>query len=188
MIFVNLIASLVLALVLSACGSAGATDVSTSSTSEKEVKQTEGNGNTTRRAASSLPDLVEVQSIFDGGANPGKIEDEDESMVTWLMANISETRYSVPIKDFLYLGKASSKAFISPQPKGCKLTTYMFDYVGPANQVFNLGGRDAKGKKDCQNFLEAISRTGLQMEFTDVPLLNGRGVTIKKVRVTIASP
>ncbi len=184
----NPVLALFLGCVLTACGQAGANESQSSESSQAENKDI-GTGRTvTRRAASSLPDLVTVEAKFDGEANPGKIEDEDGSMVTWLMANIPQTRYSVPINDFLNLGKAASKTFISPSLNGCKLTTYLFDYVGPGNQILNFGGRDAKGTKACQNFLEAIGRNGLQMEFTDVPLLNGHGVTIKKVRVNITNP
>jgi hypothetical protein len=173
---------------LAACGHAGTPNVESTKSSSQNRESSLGGQNVTRKTSSSLPDLVTVEAKFDGNANPGVMQDDDGGTVTWLMANIPETRYSVPINDYLNLGAASSHQFISPLLNGCKLTTYNFDTVGPGNQFLNFGGRDAKGTKFCQNFLAAIAQNGLQMEFTDVPLLNGHGVTIKKVRVNVSNP
>lgn len=189
---INLSTFLLISTLLTACGHAGVTDTTaTAGNSEgSDGSQTgvQSNGTTVRATASSLPDTVIVTAKFKEEPVPIIMEDHDGSTVAALMANIVQTVYSAPIHDFLDLSKSSSHEFVSPNLNGCRLTTYMFDTVGPANEIFNFGGRDARGSKACQSFMTDIGKNGLQMQFTDVPLLNGNGLTIKTVKISITNP
>jgi hypothetical protein len=185
----NVFLPLLIALAASACGHNG---ISNNDSAKPNQTSTETNTSMTdisvRNLASALPDQLVAMCKFKQPPVPYSLEDDDGSMVTGLMANIAQTVYSVPVNDFLNLKKASSHWFLSPVLRGCNLTTDSFDYVGPANVILNFGGRDAKGTSNCQDFMKSIGQKGLQMQFTNVPLLNHPGTIIKMVIINIRNP
>ncbi len=165
-----------LSLVLTSCGSAVKNE------SLQQETQTEAR----TPAALESPNQLEVTAKFREKAAPGSIEDNDGSTLVFLMANITDSVVSNEIHDFLNLAKASTHEFLSPSLGGCVLTTYLFDVIGPANEILNFGGRDPSGSKLCKVFFQKIRDEGLQMKFTDVPLLNG-GHVIREVTIHISN-
>ena len=136
----------------------------------------------------TIPDQVVVNLKFKDAPLPYVLTDNDQSIVTGLMATLQSAMYSVPINDYLDLSHAAHREFISPSLNGCQLTAYSMDYVGPANEILMFGGRDLQGAQSCQDFMKSVASSGLQMKFNDVPLLNSRSKRIKTLIVNISNP
>lgn len=135
------------------------------------------------------PNQLTVHAKFHESPGTTAVTDEKGLTHVILGANVSDTVYSVDsIHDFISLSKASSHTFVSPQLGACQLTDYYFEVLGPANEILNLAGVDAKGSTACADFLKAIGASGLRMTFTDVPLVNSPSTVIKTVDVIIDNP
>lgn len=146
----------------------------------------EGGGSATR-PPDGLRDPLQVAARFGEVPVPAIVVQDDGSKVMVLSANVNRAVFSTDVKDILNLGKSSARSVVSPPSGGCVLTDFSFDSVGGANQLLQLGARDAAGRSDCQDFLNAIRVGGLEMRFNDVPFLNGRR-TIRSVLVKIFPP
>jgi hypothetical protein len=133
-----------------------------------------------------LPNQVEVDAKFATVPTPSVFENEDGGNSMILGGNVTQVVFSVDLNDFLDLGKASSHTFISPALNGCILADYSFEFIGAANEILQFGATDAVGVNNCLNFMNGIKSNGLQMQFTEVPLLNGDGSAINTVVVKIS--